>query len=74
MNVIGIVGHFLHSQGYDGLYNTDGECACEIGDLCPCDEMFAACKPGYRGPDPTGDCNFMIYGRKEDAEAAKGKT
>jgi len=38
----------LKRDGYDGLYCSEGECACEIGDLHPCGEYCEECKPGYK--------------------------
>jgi len=38
----------LEIKGYDGLYCSEGECACEIGDLCPCGEYSEDCNPGYK--------------------------
>jgi len=51
---------FLREHGYDGLYNSDGECACLIDDLCPCGANFEHCKPGYKMKDPSGECEFLI--------------
>jgi len=38
----------LKRDGFDGLYCSEGECACEIGDLNPCGEYSEECKPGYK--------------------------
>lgn len=38
----------LKNKGFDGLYCSEGECACEIGDLNPCGEYSEDCKPGYK--------------------------
>ena len=43
-----IIEDYLKSQGYDGLYNSDGECGCEMSDLFPCDESPVNCIPGYK--------------------------
>ena len=50
MNVLEIIKEYLIQNGYDGLYNTAGECACLVEDLAPCSESCLDCEPGYRGP------------------------
>ena len=52
MTVISIIECWLNENGYDGLYNADGECACRIGDLVSCEEPFGRCLPGYQVPCP----------------------
>ena len=64
----------LEIKGYDGLYCPEGQCACELGDLCPCGEDPVDCKPGYKRTydqlsdemkkhsDP--DCDWFIVGEK----------
>ncbi|HDZ62542.1 MAG TPA: hypothetical protein ENH40_05295 [Nitrospirae bacterium] len=47
-DVKNIIEVYLTSQGYDGLYNSDGECGCELGDLFPCDESPINCIPGVK--------------------------
>ena len=34
-----IVAEWLTENGYDGLCNNDGECACYVNSLAPCGEM-----------------------------------
>ena len=69
-----IVKEHLEKNGYDGLWNSDAQCACSKDDLHPCQEDFAECSPGYRGAcDGTCDdppCDFHIYADKADALAA----
>lgn len=49
MTIIDIVSEYLKENGYDGIYNSDGECACCLEDgLRPCGEDFSECKPGYK--------------------------
>jgi hypothetical protein len=48
MNVKEIVQIWLRDNGYDGLYNTDAPCGCELDDLFCCDCCSPDCKPGYR--------------------------
>ncbi len=43
-----IVVQVLNAEGYDGLYNADNSCACELGDLAPCGEMQPDCRTGYK--------------------------
>ena len=49
MNVLEIVKEYLIQNGYDGLYNTAGECACLIEDLTPCSEVCSDYESGYKG-------------------------
>ena len=50
-----IVRLYLVSNGLDGLYSKDGECACEHTDLAPCGEMQQDCIAGHKVPCPP-DC------------------
>lgn len=43
-----IVRKHLEREGFDGLFNTEGECACLCGDLAPCGTMNELCEEGYR--------------------------
>lgn len=53
-NLEGLVSDWLKKNGYDGLYNTCGECACLSSDLAPCENPnFDRCKAGYI-QDPAG--------------------
>lgn len=63
MDVREIVKEWLKQHGYDGLYNTSGECACIIDDLFPCfSETTCFCKPGYYIPCPGSDgCDSAAY-------------
>lgn len=36
----------LRGDGFSGLY--DDDCCCELGDLIPCIEASARCRPGYK--------------------------
>lgn len=64
MNVREIIKKHLEDNGFDGLYNTDGECACLKDDLLPCQDDSQECEPGYKGPCNgsfcDGDCGFHI--------------
>ena len=57
MTVIEIVCEYLKREGFDGLYNVDGECGCLIAHMEPCEEMRSDCKPGYKHPCIGGDCD-----------------
>lgn len=71
MNCRDIVEKYLIENGFDGLYNPEGECACENNDLAPCDDIIAFCEPGYKTKcDPEncpngGGCDFHISKAKE---------
>lgn len=61
MNVKEIVDKYLVDNGFEGLFNADDECACEICDLAPCGAMNEECAAGYRVPcdaDPDEGCEF----------------
>lgn len=70
MNVLSIVKFYLAEKGFDGLYNMDGDCACDVTDLSPMSCMTEECKPGYRekcNPETCeldGDCDFHIVEKK----------
>ena len=61
VNIGTIVERWLQENGYDGLFNEDGDCACKLSDLSPCEHLSHACKPGYlttvcpEGCDPDAD-------------------
>ena len=61
---------FLKNNGYDGLFNADRECACDVGALCPCGECFAECEPGYREEGCTcgQGCDYHIVRDKPRME------
>jgi hypothetical protein len=61
-----IIKEYLKANGFDGLFNEEGECACEINDLATCGCIFMDCEPGYRADDPTGDYDFLIVRRKPE--------
>ncbi len=43
-----IIGEWLKTNGYTGLYDEDGECGCHIDELFPCGEIYPHCKVGYK--------------------------
>ncbi len=66
MNVKEIVSDYILKNGYEGLFNEDSDCGCEIDDFMPCsDGMCVECQAGYKllgneeydfliGPKPEG--------------------
>lgn len=66
MNVKKIVKEYLEKNGYDGLYSVD-DCACEVSDLMPCEEMGWDCTAGYKFPCDCGEHDFHI-GEKDDLQ------
>ena len=70
MTVKEIIEKYLRDNGYDGLCCPDEECGCHVDDLIPCCDPCEECMPGYKGPDPSGDHDFLIYVSREDAEKA----
>lgn len=67
MDVKDIIIKFLEENGYDGLFNSDGECACEISDLIPCCEACDQCEPGYKWPS-NEEYDFRIGREKYSGE------
>lgn len=68
--MIEMVENALKAGGYDGLFNVDGECACEIGDLFPCDRPDAHCRAGYKQTcsDSCGEHDWHIAARKGESD------
>jgi hypothetical protein len=61
MNTKEIIRKYLQDNGFDGLWNQDDECGCEITDLCPCGNSFEFCEPGYKRPGEIGeDFDFTV--------------
>ncbi len=53
--------------GYDGLWNTNVECACTRNNLCHCDSKLDSefCEQGYFYPCPSScGCNGLHIGKK----------
>lgn len=56
-----IIMAYLVANGFDGLYNRDGECACEVADLFPCGSAGVRwCRAGYRQPCDCGEHDLHI--------------
>ncbi len=67
MNVRDILREWLEAHGYEGLRHD--ECGCTVDDLMLCDEPCTTCEPGYRGSDPSGEYDWLIYLSRDAAEA-----
>ena len=64
MNFKQLTQKILKQEGFDGLFNVDGQCACKIDNLFPCDFPYENCEPGYiapcNGSCDNGHCNWHI--------------
>ena len=61
-----LVSWFLRANGYDGLFNEYGECACLVDDLAPCGSLQSHCQPGYMGPCTCGEHDWHITPIKKE--------
>ena len=61
-NVLDMVKDYLKRNGYDGLYNARGDCACKLEDLAPCSELTEHCTAGYLQP-----CGCPCHGEGKHA-------
>lgn len=67
MNLMQITDEWLTQHGFDGLFNEDGECSCEVGELMPCGEPDTEfCEAGYKvnGCTCGQGCDFHIVREK----------
>ncbi|HUU93218.1 MAG TPA: hypothetical protein VM238_18645 [Phycisphaerae bacterium] len=71
MNCQDILTAWLKDNGYDGLCNPYAECGCPLDDLIVCGGSPASCLPGYAGPDPSGESEYLFCASREAAKAAK---
>lgn len=55
-DVYDMVASYLIDNGFDGLYNENGECACTVDDLSPAACMSYECVAGYYHKGCTEDC------------------
>jgi hypothetical protein len=65
MNIRKIISEWLVANGFDGLFNADYECACQLDDLFPCGcDGVQDCQPGYKGTcgdKPCADCDEGLF-------------
>ena len=56
-----IVQEWLQKNNYDGLVDANGECACSVSELMPCDEPKPDCVAGHKEKvDPATGFDFRI--------------
>jgi hypothetical protein len=48
VNVEQIVREYLEANGYDGLYNENGGCGCDLADLMCCGYQDTFCLAGHK--------------------------
>jgi hypothetical protein len=60
MNCEEIIEEYLIRNGFDGLFNEAGQCACKLNDLFPCLDCFDECEPGYLHAAQHDDEEFRI--------------
>ena len=67
MTIKQIVRDYLLGSEYDGLYDPNCECGCEINDLFPCDDVCPDCVAGYKISCTCGQgCPYHIASKKEE--------
>ena len=47
-SLIDLAAKWLKDNGYDGLYNSDSECACLCEGLMTCEDPSTECMAGYK--------------------------
>ena len=66
--VLTMVRDRLIDDGYDGLYNENGECGCDLNSLMPCECISDDCRAGYKVPcdccDDDCEHDWMIVPEK----------
>lgn len=55
-----IIEEYLKENNYDGLYNSDTECACTLEDLFHCETPCTDCEAGYISECDCGDHEYHI--------------
>jgi hypothetical protein len=48
MEAIEALAEYMRKNGFDGLYNPDGECGCHISDMPECEESLYGCNLGHK--------------------------
>lgn len=76
-DIIASVNEKLTAAGFDGLYAPGGECACEVGDIAPCDiseedgEWINGCRAGYKHIDPRSCALWRLYHQLQKRTAGR---
>ena len=60
-----IIHHDLEVNNYNGLFNCNSDCACEVTDLAPCGEIRLDCQAGYY-QKITKEQGFVIGANREE--------
>lgn len=73
VSVSEILVDWLVDNGYDGLFNHDGDCGCSVRDIVPCGNLGVNCEAGHEVPCVCGNgCDFDIApGKCETSYAAR---
>lgn len=64
MNVKEMVKVVLVVNGFNGLYDEDGECACQVEDLMPCGGEVGNCQAGWLAKSDNEEYDYLIVGTK----------
>lgn len=72
MSIKKIVAEYLKANGYDGLYNKNVECGCNLEQLMACGAPNEEdCVPGYKAKCD-GGCNEWDYCISHNGECPMG--
>jgi len=66
-----IIAEWLQEHGYDGLFNTESECACLIEDFFECGYAAPDCEAGYMTKCDCGEHDYHISPNKETSDNAR---
>jgi len=69
-----ILTRWLTDNKYDGLFNADLECGCEVGDMAPCGEPGLGCLAGYKLQCDTVEFDYIIGPRPEGDDGTPSPT
>lgn len=70
-----IIREHLEANGFDGLFNHDGGCACSLAELFICDQVGTECTPGYFQPlEPGSEHDYCIAPLKHKKLKEEQKT
>lgn len=67
MSIEEIIRKYLTDNNFDGLFNEDEDCGCEVDDLFPCVDCchLRYCEPGYKHKGGT-DYDWVISPTKTE--------